>query len=157
MRTIDFPFQAIDTLTFSPRPQPLPASLRPLYRIALITLVLKTNCQSNTASMLKLQFFNWLLKSSSLQEVIEERLTHQSVFTLEMIHLDPMVNLALKYAIADNLISVTNNSKYKLTGKGNEFADRILQDEQSVMAWERGLLVRIGQQITELKLERELL
>jgi hypothetical protein len=157
MRTIDFPFQAIDTLTFSHRPQPLPASLRPLYRIALIALVLKTNCQSNTASMIKLQFFNWLLKSSSLQEVIEDRLTHQSVFTLEMIHLDPMVNLALKYAIADNLISVTNNSKYKLTGKGNEFADRILQDEQSVMAWERGLLVRIGQQITELKLERELL
>ena len=156
MRTIDFPFQAIDKLTFSPRPQPLPASLRPLYRIALITLVLKTNCQSNTASMLKLQFFNWLLKSSSLQKVIEDRLTHQSVFTLELIHLDPMVNLALKYAFADNLISVTKNSKYKLTEKGNEFADRIIRDEQSVMAGERGLLVQIGQRITEVELEREL-
>lgn len=157
MRTIDFPFQAIDTLTFSPRPQPLPASLRPLYRIALITLVLKTNCQSNTASMLKLQFFNWLLKSSSLQEVIEDRLIHQSVFTLELIHLDPMVNLALKYAIADNLISVTDKSKYKLTIKGNEFADRILQDEQPTLSDERELLVRIGKQVSEVKLKEELL
>jgi hypothetical protein len=157
MRTIDFPFQAIDTLTFSPRPQPLPACLRPLYRIALITLVLKTNCQSNTASMLKLQFFNWLLKSSSLQEVIEDLLTHKSVFTLELIHLDPMVNLALKYAIADNLISVTNNSKYKLTIKGNEFADRILQDEQPTLSDERELLVRVGKQVSEVKLKEEML
>lgn len=157
MRTIDFPFQAINKLTFSPRPQPLPASLRPLYRIALITLVLKTNCQSNTASMLKLQFFNWLLKSSSLQELIEDRLIRQSVFTLELIHLDPMVNLALKYALADNLISVTNNSKYKLTIKGNEFADRILQDEQPTLSDERELLVRIGKQVSEVKLKEELL
>ena len=156
MRTIDFPFQAIDTLTFSPRPQPLPASLRPIYRIALIALVLKTNCHSNTASLLKLQFFNWLLKSSSLQELIEDRLTHQSVFTLELIHLDPMVNLALRYAFAENLISVTNNSKYKLTEKGNEFADRILQDEQSVLDGEREFLLRIGKRVSEVSLRKNL-
>jgi hypothetical protein len=156
MRTIDFPFQAIDTLTFSPRPQPLPASLRPIYRIALIALVLKTNCHGNTASLLKLQFFNWLLKSSSLQELIEDRLTHQSVFTLELIHLDPMVNLALRYAFAENLISVTNNSKYKLTEKGNKFADRILQDEQSVLAEKREFLLRIGKRVSEVSLRKDL-
>jgi hypothetical protein len=156
MRTIDFPFQAIDTLTFSPRPQPLPASLRPIYRIALIALVLKTNCRGNTASLLKLQFFNWLLKSSSLQELIEDRLTHQSVFTLELIHLDPMVNLALRYAFAENLISVTNNSKYKLTEKGNKFADRILQDEQSVLVEKREFLLRIGKRVSEVSLRKDL-
>lgn len=157
MRTIDFPFQAIDTLTFSPRPQPVPASLRPIYRIAIIAVVLKTNCRGNTASLFKLQFFNWLLKSSSLQELIEERLAHQTVFTLELIHLDPMVNLALKYAFADNLISVTSNSKYELTDKGIEFANRILGDEQSVMAKEREFLIRIGQRISEVTLRENYL
>ena len=98
-----------------------------------------------------------MLKSSSLQKLIEDRLTHQSVFTLELIHLDPMVNLALKYAFADNLISVTNNSKYKLTDKGNKFADRILHDEQSVLAEERELLLRIGQRVSEVRLRNELL
>jgi len=68
-----------------------------------------------------------------------------------------MVNLALKYALADNLISVTNNSKYKLTIKGNEFADRILQDEQPTLSDERELLVRIGKQVSEVKLKEELL
>ncbi|MGA9099554.1 MAG: hypothetical protein WB392_11560, partial [Methanotrichaceae archaeon] len=135
MNVIDFPFQAIEKLVFNPRPQPLPASLRPLYRIALITLILRINCRGNTATLFTLQFFNWLLKSSSLQELIEERLNYQSVFTLELIHLDPMVNLALNYAFASNLISITSNSKsnpkYKLTEKGHEFANLIIQDDQS--------------------------
>lgn len=157
MRLSDFPFQAIEKLTFDPRPQPLPASLRPIYRIALIVLVLKVNCRGNTASLLKLQFFNWVLKSSSLRKLIEDRLTRQNVFKLELIHLDPMVNLALKYAFADNLISVTNNSKYKLTKKGEEFADQILQDEQSLLGEERALLLRIGERVSELRLRSELL
>jgi hypothetical protein len=161
MKTIDFPFQAINKITFSPRPQPLPASLRPLYRIALIALVLSINCRGNAASLFKLQFFNWLLKSSSLQELIEERVTRQSVFTLELIHLDPMVNLALNYAFADNLISITGNSrsnpKYKLTDKGHEFVKLILQDKQLALANERKFLDRIGKKISEVELKRELL
>ena len=157
MKAIDFPFQAIVTLTFSLRPQPLPASLRPVYRIALIALVLKTNCRSNTASLLKLQFFNWILKSPGLQGLIEGWLATQSIFTLELIHLDPMVNLALKYAFADDLVSITGNSKYKLTDKGHEFANRILQDEQAVLSEERQLLERIGQRVSEVRLRSELL
>jgi len=156
MKAVDFPFQAIETMTFSPRPQPLPASLRPIYRIALIVLILKTNCRGNTASLFKLQFFNWLLKSTSLQELIEERLAHQSVFTLELIHLDPMVNLALKYAFADGLISITNNSKYKLTDKGHEFVNLVLEDGQPILADERKFLERIGKRVAEVKLRNEL-
>lgn len=155
MNTIDFPFQAIETLRFNPKPQPLSASLRPIYRIALITLILRLNCHGKTASLLKLQFFNWILKSSSLLKVIEDRLINKSIFTLELIHLDPMVNLALKYAIADKLILVTGNSKYKLTGRGYQFVDRIIQDRQSILKTERDLLVRIGQRVSEVTLRKE--
>jgi len=161
MDDTEFPFKAIDKLMFSPRPQPLPASLRPVYRIALITIILMINCRGNTATLFKLQFFNWLLKSSSLQNSIEERLTHQTIFTLELIHLDPMVNLALNYAFADHLIFITSNSmsnpKYKLTDKGHKFANLILQDKQSILAREREFLERIGQRISEVKLRNELL
>lgn len=161
MNPIDFPFQAIDKLAFKPRPLPLPASLRPFYRIALIILVLKINCRGNAATLFTLQFFNWLLKSSSLQEMIEDKLTYQSIFTLELIHLDPMVNLALNYAFASNLISITSqsrsNPKYKLTEKGHKFANLIIQDEQLALAKEQKFLERIGLKITEVKLKRELL
>jgi len=156
MKAIDFPFNAIDKLTFIPKPQPLPASLRPVYRIAQIIFVLKNNCRSNTGSLLKLQFFNWILKSKFMQEIIDDRMTIQSVFTLDLIHLDPMVNLALKYAFAENLISVTNNSKYMLTVKGCRFAERILQDREVVLGKDRKLLMRIGKRISEVRLRKEL-
>lgn len=152
MAEIDFPFQAIKRLTFCPRPQPLPASLRPIYRIALILLILKTNCRGKTASMLKLQFFNWLLKSSSLQDLNDKKIVNECEFTLERIHLDPMVNLALNYAISEKLISITGNSKYKLTDKGNKFISLILQEGQSVLAKERDFLMQIGQRVSEVRL-----
>lgn len=157
MRTIEFPFQAIDTLTFNPRPQPLSASLRPVYRIALIALILKINCRGKTASMLKLQFFNLLLKNPSLQKSFKNVPNNQNIFTLEQIHLDPMVNLALKYAFADNLISVTKYSKYQLTDKGDKFADQILRNDRPVLAKERKLLEGIGQRISEVNLRKEML
>ena len=92
-----------------------------------------------------------------MQEFIDDMMNIQRVFTLDLIHLDPMVNLALKYAFAENLISVTKNSKYILTEKGYKFADRILQDEQLVLGEERELLIRIGQRISEVRLRKELL
>jgi len=156
MTDIDFPFQAIKGLTFDPKPQPLPANLRPGYRIALIMLVLKTNCRDNAASLLKLQFFNWLLKSSSLQKFVQAKLSSQDIFMLELIHLDPMVNLALRYAFADNLISITKNSRYKLTEKGERFANQILQAKEAILGKEMEILVRIGQQVSEVKLRHEL-
>lgn len=118
--------------------------------------MLKVNCRNNTASLLRLQFFNWLIKSLSLQKLIEEKLAHQTVFTLELIHLDPMVNLALRYAFADGLVSMTDNSKYRLTEKGREFANRILGDS-SILGRERELLVKIGQRVSEVRLRQELL
>lgn len=157
MKNFNFPFHSINTLTYTPRPQPLSASLRPIYRIALIVLVLKINCRNNLASLLKLQFFNWLLKSSFLQESIEEKLPYQTVFTLELIHIDPMVNLALRYAFADNLISVTNNSKYKLTDKGHKFADIIVKNKNLYLKEELEFLTRIGQKVSEVKLREKLI
>ena len=157
MPTIDFPFDAIDKLTFQPKPQPLPASLRPIYRIALIALVLKINCRGQTATLLKLQFFNWLLKCSSLKELIEKGLKHHDNFTLELIHIDPMVNLALNYAFADGLVEITGNSKYKLTEKGNQFVTSILDRDPLLLSGERKVLTKIGQQVSEVKLRNILL
>lgn len=156
MTALDFPFQAIEKLTFEARPRPLPASLRPVYRIALIALVLKLNCRGNTASLIKLQFFNWVLKDPHLRRHIEQRLDTQTVFTLELIHMDPMVNLALKYAYADGLISVTTNSKYKMTAKGAEFAQKLADAPDDILRNDRELLARLGQRISEVKLKREL-
>lgn len=93
--------------------------------------------------------------------VIDDIVKVQGVFILELIHLDPMVNLALNYAFASDLVCMTSNSstnpKYKLTDKGHKFANKIIQDGPSSLAKEKEILEKIGQKITEVKLTRELL
>ena len=152
----EFPFDAVKALTFESRPQPLSATLRPLYRVSLLMLVLRLNCAQGTASLLKLQFFNWILKSKNLRDYISRLSRTQSVFTIGIIHMDPMVNLALKYAFAEGLVIVTRNSKYKLTDKGQQFTESILQDTGELLAAERLFLESLGSRISEVKLKRDL-
>jgi hypothetical protein len=157
MAELGFPFQAIQRLTFEARPRPLSAGLRPIYRIALIALVLKLNCHGHTASLIRLQFFNWVLKSPYLRRQIEQRLETQGLFSVDLVHMDPMVNLALKYAYADGLVSITGNAKYKLTDKGHELARRMVEAPDDLLQDERELLTRLGRRISETRLTRELL
>ncbi len=152
----EFPFESIEAISFQTRPKSLSASLRPIYRIALIVLVLRLNCQTGTSSLLKLHFFNWIIKSPDLRDYVETLARNQNVFSLEIIHLDPMVNLALKYAYAEGLISITSNSKYALTTKGNEFADSILADSGSLLWEDWSFLKRIKTKISDVKLARDL-
>ena len=152
----EFPFGAVEALTFESRPQPLSATLRPLYRVSLLMLVLRLNCLRGTASLLKLQFFNWVMKSKNLRDHISRLSRTQSVFMLGIIHMDPMVNLALKYAFAEGLVTVTRNSKYKLTDKGQQFTESILSDSEEPLAAEREFLEDLGSRISEVKLQRDL-
>lgn len=154
---IDFPFDSIEEFSFESRSQPVSASLRPVYRIAILCFVLKNNCRSNTGSLLKLQFFNWLIKSPVLQENVLRGVGSEKVFSLDSIHLDPMVNLALRYAFADDLVAVTRNSKYKLTEKGLSFVDQIQNEKSAVLASEKDVLLRIGKQVSEVQLKGDLL
>lgn len=153
--SVNFPFDAITSLSFTSRPKPLSATLRPLYRVAVLVLVLRLNCSKGKASLLKLQFFNWILKCPELRNHIMTQAKDQSVFNLEIIHMDPMVNLALKYACADGLVNVTKTS-YELTEKGRHFADAVLSSNESILASEHEFLSQLGTRISEIKLKRDL-
>ena len=153
---IEFPFDRVRSLTFTQRPRPVSANLRPLYRIYLLILVLRLNCSRGTASLLKLQFFNWMLKSDEVRDYVRRLSRTQSLFTLNLVHMDPMVNLALRFAFAEGLIQVTAQSKYELTDKGSRYADSILQSDDTVLSSEREFLLYIGKSISEVKLQRDL-
>ena len=96
------------------------------------------------------------MKSRDLRDHISRLSRTQSVFTLGIIHIDPMVNLALKYAFAEGLVTVTRNSKYQLTDKGQQFTESILNDSEKPLAAEREYLEKLGSRISEVKLVRDL-
>jgi len=157
MEISDFPFESIKAFSFKSRPESLPANLRPLYRIALILVVLKLNCRANSSSLLRLQFFNWILKSPPIQKIFSNLQSNQHTFVLELLHMDPMVNLALRYARAEKLVSITKVGHYKLTQKGIHFVETILGSKERILTQEIDLLNKIGKQITEIRLKDKLI
>jgi predicted transcriptional regulator len=154
MSTIDFPFHAIRELTFRPKSKPLPADLRPLYKITFILMVLKINSRDKTASLIKLQFFNWILKKNSMEWLDNEKIVKDCDFSLDKVHLDPTINQALNYATAEELVTITRSSRYQLTDKGNEFLEKVLRDEPRILLKEREFLMQIGKMVPEAKLRR---
>lgn len=157
MHKIEIPYGVINKISFNHRAEPVPANLRPIFRISIILLVLKINCKNQSASLLKIQFFNWVLKSESLQKFIKVKGSYNSIFSIDIIHLDPMVNLSLKYAIAEGLITTTDNLKYKLTDKGNEFIKKIIESDDRILSSVIEILDFIGKRVSEVKLKGELL
>lgn len=157
MNNIELPYEIIEKISFNPRPEPVSANLRPIYRISIILLVLKINCKNHSASLLKIQFFNWVLKSQSLQNFIRNKGSYDSIFSIDIIHLDPMINLSLKYAIAEGLIITTKNLKYKLTDKGNNFINSIIESDEKILSNTMEMLELIGNRVSEVKLKDELL
>lgn len=61
---------------------------------------------------------------------------------------DPVVNRALIFAVADGICELTSNKKYKLTTKGMEFADKIEADSDLFID-EKVFLCQVSKQITD--------
>lgn len=135
-------------ITFEQKPIPLPAEYRPMYQISIIVLVLKNCCRGYTSSLQKLHFFSWCLYSESnmkkLMWIVENG------FSVRIPHwtIDPALNRALNYAVADGFCNLTSNKKYKLTNKGLLFVDKI-EEEKDLFSVEKTFLNQIGGQITD--------
>lgn len=135
-------------ITFKKKPIPLPAEYRPMYQISIIILVLKYCCRGNTSSLQKLHLFSWCLYSeSSMAKLI---CLIENNYKTELSHwsIDPALNRALNYAVADGMCEMTTNQKYRLTKKGLAFVAKIETDDD-LFRKEKAFLKQIGKQITD--------
>lgn len=148
-----FPIVNVKRLTFTPRPQSVPASSRPLYRIALLLLVLELNCRTGGASFLKLQFFNWVLKDPMLQHLTKTHVDTERVYSISQVQLDPAVNLALRYAFAEGLLT-TGSKRFILTQRGHALVQKLI-DDQTVFRTEKEFLSDLGQRVSEVRLQKQ--
>ena len=151
-----FPFESIKTFSFKKEPVSLPAELRPIHKIGLILLFLKLNSSASTSSILKIQFLNWVLKSEEMKpKLINETNGNESTYLLKVVHLDPAVNRAVQYAIAENLISLEKTGKLKLTDLGIKIADEIVMDDDLLIT-EKVFLRELGKKISDVQIKNVL-
>jgi len=133
-------------VTFKRKPVPIPADYRPLYKIALVLLILDRNSRGKKASIMKLHLFSWALKS----EISKDRLINAlELGTLPDIwSFEPSLNRALTFAEAEGLCEVVNKKNYKITKKGKEFLDMVI-NEQDVFKTEQEFLNKVGLKVGE--------
>lgn len=120
----------IKKLTFTKRPIPIPADYRPMYKIALLVLILRLVCRAETASLLKLHLFSWALTSENNLLKLREYVTSNFQSDFSVWGIEPALNRALQLAIAENICEVVNGMSYKLTEKGFKFFEMINADKE---------------------------
>ncbi|WP_262177385.1 hypothetical protein [Saccharococcus sp. Marseille-Q5394] len=124
---MDLPFDEIKEIRFSRKRVPISPEMRPIYRISQIILVLHLSSTKQTASLLKLQLFNWGLQNEGRYERLI-KLKETSYFPI--IHFDPFLNRALTLGVAMGVFSFNDKTgKFSLTEKGEILAQSILNED----------------------------
>lgn len=124
---MDLPFDEIKEIRFRRKRIPIAPELRPMYRISQIILVLYLSSTKQTASLLKLQLFNWGLQNAGRYDRL---LKLKDTKDFPIIRFDPFLNRALNYGVAMGVFVFNDGTgKFSLTEQGEEFAKKILDED----------------------------
>lgn len=143
-------FNQIQKITFNKKPISISANYRPFYKISQLTLILKLSSRMSKASLLKLHFFSYVLKSKNRMTEIKDYVNNNFKGKLSLWRIDPLVNRALEFGIAENFFE-HEKGKYILANRGKKLADLIL-DEKNIFIEEKSFLKEIGKKISETKI-----
>lgn len=142
----------MERITFKRKPIDIPAEYRPMYLIGLIVMILYHCCRKHTSVLLKLHLFNWCLRSKRNMEVIQKFVDSKKKTKTPYWCIDPALNRALKYAVADNICTIEaktdKNNRYTLSEKGIALATAINNDTE-LMIKEKEFLSYIGLKLSD--------
>jgi|SRR6185437_5450332 len=133
----------IKKLSFTKRPIPLPAEYRPMYKIAIIVIILKLCCRGETSTLLKLHLFSWALASQKHMKELNDFIRSNYTNEFSVWGIEPALNRALQLAVGENICEIVYGKNYKLTEKGNVFFELINGDKE-LFEIEKSFLSSIG-------------
>lgn len=119
---------SIDKLSFVKRPYPIPADYRPMYKIGIIAMILKVSCRIETSSLVKLHLLSWALSSNKNMMELRNHITSNYTSEFSIWGIEPALNRALQFAIADGICQIIAGKSYKLTNKGDVLYKNIALD-----------------------------
>ncbi|MEE1082906.1 MAG: hypothetical protein UH850_04105 [Paludibacteraceae bacterium] len=145
----------MERITFKQKPVDIPAEYRPMYQISLVIMILQFCCNNKSAILLKLHLFSWCLYSeenmNTMREFIKSKFKSQTPYWC----IDPALNRALQYGVADNIFETETktdqNIRYKLTDKGKLLAKKI-EDDAELFVNEKDFLSKTGTKLKDTKI-----
>jgi hypothetical protein len=119
----------IQQLSFKTRRIPIPADYRPLYKIGHLILILAIACRGNKASLMKLHFLSWAIKSKQNIDTVQSWIQDDFKNDFHIWGISPTVNRALAYATADDIVE-NRGGEIILKNKGEQFFKLIKTDPE---------------------------
>ncbi|MGL6378046.1 hypothetical protein [Aeromonas hydrophila] len=101
--------------------------LRPLYKISKILLILNCCCIGKKSSLLKLHLFNWALLDMKRIDMLHLS-SIQGSLIIGIWGIDPSLNMAIEFAVAESLIEKQLNGSYKLSKRERAFSLSLMQN-----------------------------
>jgi len=134
----------IKKLSFTKRPIPIPADYRPMYKIAIIVLILKFCCRSDKASLLKLHLFSWALASKKHTVLLTDYISRDFEGEFSVWGIEPALNRALQLATAEKICDVVDGKNYQMSAdRGLAFFNMIMSDKD-LLVDEKAFLKFVG-------------
>lgn len=152
---LDVPF------TFKERSTPLPSDLRPIWRIAVLLLILE-NCRGMQATLKQLHVLNWAIKDRISQRAFLRFLQGSASPSEVIVRYDPSLNRAIDYALAEGLVLQNEGESGQATTSGSHrlvlssFGQKMAQDIASrsdCLVIEKEFLEVIGHKITQSEIQ----
>ena len=133
---------------FRQRNMPIPADYRPMYKIAIIICILQIASTGSKASLNKLHFLIWSLKSMKNMDYIRGIVDSSEISNIISWGVEPALNRALVIAVSEGLL-ITHDDKYMLTNRGKFFYKQ-LETDPEILIKEKEFLQYIGKRkVTE--------
>ncbi len=136
-----------ENLVFKRKPIPLSPEYRPLYKIAIILIILDNNSIRKSSSLLKLHLFSWAMRNDANMSLLIEFMKNEYLYKIDIFNIEPSLNRALVLCIAEGLITKTDD-RYTITEKGVKMKNLIYNDS-TILTKEKILSNTIGKGVTE--------
>lgn len=136
--------------TFERRPAPVPATLRPEWRISSLLLTLH-QCWGNRATRRQLHVLNWAIRTPGARTTFLHVISGNVRPDEAIVRFDPVLDRALHFAGGELLVAISGEMVL-LTDKGEQFVKRLLKQKEC-MVEEKSFLSSIGRKLTQVQVE----
>ena len=145
IRKLDIPFR------FIRRPSSVPGELRMTWGIALLLMIV-LNSRSKRTSLQRLHVLNWASRSAINREIFEGILTGEKSASDFIPRVEPSLNRAIQFAVAEKLVVIDQGKRVALTARGFGTAEEINKGDALVA--EKSFLKRIKSVATERRIDQ---
>ncbi|QUI22738.1 hypothetical protein HZI73_10745 [Vallitalea pronyensis] len=145
---IDIISDEINEIFFERKPIPVPYNYRIIYKLSQIVLIINLSNRTGNCSVLKLHVLSSALSSDEEMSRLVYFLENKVLVKYPFIRMEPALNRAINYGLAEGIINQRNDGKIFVTNKGENLYNCLMEDLE-IMVRDKEFLSKFGKKVTD--------